>query len=93
MMAQVVAQAQKEALPQGAGISSLFFPLPFIFISSSLFFFFFFFGLYLLLKVLTQVPKVLNPWLLKKLRDLLPMSKLLKLRQGSLKPFMGLEVL
>ena len=40
MMAQVVAQAQKEALPQGAGISSLFFPLPFIFISSSLFFFF-----------------------------------------------------
>ena len=40
MMAQVVAQAQKEALPQEAGISSLFFPLPFIFISSSLFFFF-----------------------------------------------------
>ena len=41
MMAQVVAQAQKEALPQGTGISSLFFPLPFIFISSSLFLFFF----------------------------------------------------
>ena len=45
MMAQVVAQAQKEALPQGTGISSLFFPLPFIFISSSFFFFFFFWTL------------------------------------------------
>ena len=65
MMAQVVAQAQKEALPQGAGISSLFFPLPFIFISSSFFFFFFFFWTLSALKGVDTSAKGLEPMVIE----------------------------